>query len=603
MVIPEESLPQAIFSFSHPDLTSPASSRPIYVPPPALSQHNLTLPLHDIRSVSELQQGLKSLDEHGFTLVKHASAFEEDREMQGMLKGRNVEEGYAPEMVELALKVTGAERAVVHNVAFRRRGSEGEAEEEERRGETESAVNVNGRTQADAQQPARHAHIDLTLQGLRDTLRLARSDITAAAQSVIDAEEAQARGEEVVVPRFAAYSLWRPLKTVRRDPLTLLDSQTLSPSDIVATTNRIPSSYSKSSLPDNPNLLADGTYIVSAYTALPPKDPEQQKWYWAPEQKVDEVLIIKFADSWGGEAGEVVGEVSAGLALSISTTQRPPTVMEDHNLAADAGQQKQHFTSPAPLTSTSAPPLRRSKRIKNAIQSSNASPGAVKRKRKRPLSADAVSRPAAKSAKTNSKSRRNDLPSQSQRKKARNTESDETSGVASQNSSSIASIPHGEQPFRLFDLPDELWVKIGQMATEDLPAIELFLPDRHPSSHHELSTLSSKLKTPAILQSCSALRKELRLHYYGSNKIRVTIDELSAVGSLRPYLQAIGSNARRLLDDFTMMGRVHWEADAVLEPPHDLPASWGVELVLSLISRDPCEGCEADHVDWKITFQ
>ncbi|SMR51359.1 unnamed protein product [Zymoseptoria tritici ST99CH_1E4] len=277
--------------------------------------------------------------------------------------------------------------------------------------------------------------------------------------------------------------------------------------------------------------------------------------------------------------------------------------MEDHDLAADAGQQKQHFTSPAPLTSTSAPALRRSKRIKNAIQSSNASSGAVKRKRKRPSSADAVSRPGAKSAKTNSKSRRDDLPNQSQEKKARNTASDETSEAASQNPSSIASVPDGEQPFRLFDLPDELWVKIGQMATEDLPAIGEFLPDRHPNRRHELSKLFSKLKTPAILQTCSALRKELRLHYYGSNKIRVTIDELSAVGVLRPYLQAIGLSARRLLDGFTMIGRVDWDADAVLEPPHDLPASWGVELVLSLVSRDPCEGCEADHVDWKITFQ
>ncbi|SMR52557.1 unnamed protein product [Zymoseptoria tritici ST99CH_3D1] len=319
----EQTLSRAIFSFSHPDLSSPASSRPIYVPPPALSQHNLTLPLHDIRSNSELQQGLKSVDEHGFTLVKHTSAFEKDGKMQGLLKGRMVEEVYAPEMIRLALEVTGAKRAVVHNVAFRRRGfDEGEEEEQEKRGGTESEVNVNGRTQADIQQPARHAHIDLTLQGLRDTFRLARPDITAAAKSVIDAEEARERGEDVVVPRVAAYSLWRPLKSVHRDPIALLDAQTLLPTDIVATTNRIPSSYSKSSLPDNPNLLDDGTYIVSAYTALPPRHPELQRWYWVPEQRVDEVLMVKFADSWGGEAGEDVGGLSN--RLSTSNYQKSP---------------------------------------------------------------------------------------------------------------------------------------------------------------------------------------------------------------------------------------------------------------------------------------
>ncbi|SMQ50378.1 unnamed protein product [Zymoseptoria tritici ST99CH_3D7] len=274
--------------------------------------------------------------------------------------------------------------------------------------------------------------------------------------------------------------------------------------------------------------------------------------------------------------------------------------MEDHDSARDAREQNPHFTSPAPFTSTSAPPLRRSKKIKKATRSASVSLGITKRKRKRPPFADAVSRPAEKTTKIESKSGKS---RKSQDKIPSREEGDDPRNEVSSSSSDIAPVKNEEQPFRLFDLPDELWVKIGQMATEDLPAIELFLPGRHTSRHHELSKLFSELKTPAILQSCSALRKELRLHYYGGNKIRVTIDELSAVGSLRPYLQAIGSDARCLLDGFTMEGREHWDADAVLEPPHDLPASWGVELALSLVSRDPCEGCKADHVDWKITFQ
>jgi GA4 desaturase len=67
---------------------------------------------------------------------------------------------------------------------------------------------VTGRTLTSAQQPARHAHIDLTLEGLRDTLRLARQDITAMAQPIIDAEDARARGEDVEVQGYAAYSMW-----------------------------------------------------------------------------------------------------------------------------------------------------------------------------------------------------------------------------------------------------------------------------------------------------------------------------------------------------------------------------------------------------------
>lgn len=36
---------------------------------------------------------------------------------------------------------------------------------------------------------------------------------------------------------------------------------------------------------------------MEQYTALPPKHPERQKWYWIPEQQPHEVLIIKFCDS------------------------------------------------------------------------------------------------------------------------------------------------------------------------------------------------------------------------------------------------------------------------------------------------------------------
>jgi GA4 desaturase len=104
----------------------------------------------------------------------------------------------------------------------------------------------------------------------------------------------------------------------------MLDSQTLRPTDIVATTNRIPS-YFPTRL-DHPNSLDDGSYVVSAYTAPPPKVPEEQKWYWVPEQRTDEVIILKFADSWGGEAGkdEEERKVSAGCVHCS-----PVLLMED----------------------------------------------------------------------------------------------------------------------------------------------------------------------------------------------------------------------------------------------------------------------------------
>lgn len=53
------------------------------------------------------------------------------------------------------------------------------------------------------------AHIDLTLEGLRETLRWARRDMRDAADPIFEAEARREAGEkDVRVPRFAAYSVW-----------------------------------------------------------------------------------------------------------------------------------------------------------------------------------------------------------------------------------------------------------------------------------------------------------------------------------------------------------------------------------------------------------
>lgn len=50
--------------------------------------------------------------------------------------------------------------------------------------------------------------MDMTLEGLRRTMKLARRDITAVAKPQLEAEEQRAAGQDVRVPRYAAYSVW-----------------------------------------------------------------------------------------------------------------------------------------------------------------------------------------------------------------------------------------------------------------------------------------------------------------------------------------------------------------------------------------------------------
>lgn len=51
-------------------------------------------------------------------------------------------------------------------------------------------------------------HIDLSLEGLEQTLRYCRRDITEFAAPMLEAQDRRAAGENVEVPRFAAYSVW-----------------------------------------------------------------------------------------------------------------------------------------------------------------------------------------------------------------------------------------------------------------------------------------------------------------------------------------------------------------------------------------------------------
>jgi len=152
---------------------------------------------------------------------------------------------------------------------------------------------VNGRQDAGLE-PARFAHCDYTLRGLKRTARYCRKDIKAAAQPALDAEDNN--GDPI---RYAAYSVWRPIKPVKRDPLAVADWRTTD----VATFQ--PVEYRATS-----NVLASGEYMLEQLTQTPDAKESGQKWYCKTDQQPDDVLILKFADT----AAEGNPELSGGCA-------------------------------------------------------------------------------------------------------------------------------------------------------------------------------------------------------------------------------------------------------------------------------------------------
>ena len=167
---------------------------------------------------------------------------------------------------------------------------------------------VVGSTATSSFEPVRGVHCDYTLQGLTNIVRhQGRADIDAAAAPALKALDSRQDADAPYTgPRYASYSIWRPLRTVKRDPLAV------SLSGSVPISNFIRAEYRAAS--DRPDPAEpQREYKVDALMIKP--DPEgekgyaKQKWFWLPEQKKEEVLVIKLADSDGGEMGKGAKEM------------------------------------------------------------------------------------------------------------------------------------------------------------------------------------------------------------------------------------------------------------------------------------------------------
>jgi hypothetical protein len=91
--------------------------------------------------------------------------------------------------------------------------------------------------------------------------------------------------------RILALNIWRPLRTVRKDPLALCDWASIHPNQDI-----IPNRF----------VFADGWLEVTkvAYS-------QRHRWWYCSGQRVDEVVIFKQFDSAPGTIGEGEGESEA----------------------------------------------------------------------------------------------------------------------------------------------------------------------------------------------------------------------------------------------------------------------------------------------------
>lgn len=319
-----------------------------YTVAPQVTKTAREYPLQDFREEVfgegfSYQRSAELLKKHGFTAVKFdpaslINANEDQVRAQHFDSLSVLEETYYPEVVRSMLNLTGAKEVFITNSIIRR-GSGATATEGEgdvtipRPDSAFKALHDNKPTHmgsSDQAKPSRTPHCDYTPLGARRAIRSWRPDIRAAAEraGVLAAEDricaglqlqgsggtvnAEAPGSSAAIeaeynaggerlgPRYAAYSVWRPLRTVTRDPLAMAPRRTFADSPELQFQPYYLKVMAAPSMPGDflRELEAVGVAGADAQEAVSatPKHAGPQ-WYYLREQKPDEVIVLKFFDS------------------------------------------------------------------------------------------------------------------------------------------------------------------------------------------------------------------------------------------------------------------------------------------------------------------
>jgi hypothetical protein len=182
--------------------------------------------------------GQFSLEREGVRLV-HAPT-----QVADFYDERQIRKFYYPEAERLVADLTGARRVVIFDVTIRQR-----------------IPGVSDRSTGLPRQPVPRVHVDYTVKSGPQRVRDLLGD----------------EADELLRRRFSVVNVWRPIRgPVQDSPLAVSDAQSVRFDDLVATDL----------------LYTDRTgeiYMV--------KFNAEQRWYYAPQMRADEVLAFKCFDS------------------------------------------------------------------------------------------------------------------------------------------------------------------------------------------------------------------------------------------------------------------------------------------------------------------
>jgi hypothetical protein len=264
------------------------------------------LPLHSIRPIptkSKLGSATDRLDAHGFTAVNYPTALHALPYTSLSLTDPELLKQYLiPETSEMIKDITGCKTAIPEALLLRAALWSEDADALASHGANKTAPSeletgfpqfIGFNPEKGPVSPASKIHLDYSPTGARIHIRNFHPDIVRAAADIIHHEDSLlAAGKSLKDayrdcdgPRWALFSVWRPLKTVQRDPLVVADFRTCKADDYVTVQVKFPALGRPES---------DETHTIESLVA---RYSEGHKWYWIDKQTPEEVMVLRFFDS------------------------------------------------------------------------------------------------------------------------------------------------------------------------------------------------------------------------------------------------------------------------------------------------------------------
>jgi hypothetical protein len=297
-----------------------------------------TLPMTDIKSSLELgDESPYRLDTHGFAARKYPSVLHSPPYTRASWNDKNLLcRIYFPEVEQLVKQLTGARlvitevgliRDCVHTEVDGLASSEAKDDEEQEDEVVDPfpkfiGISANGGSGAS---PAPKVHLDYSPAGARTHLRRYHHQLASAGSDVIAAENkllASGISESKLKhhyngPRWAMFSVWRPLKPITRDPLALSDRRSFPNADYIPVKLKEPTG--KGIRPVNPD--GSDKHDSESYLAY---GSDSHDWYWIWDMQPTEVHVIQLFDSDAEKGGNPGAGGVMHSSVDVDGTQNEP---------------------------------------------------------------------------------------------------------------------------------------------------------------------------------------------------------------------------------------------------------------------------------------